>query len=164
MTLCVLVPRSRHRYDLAMTDKILYLDVDGVLQYAKDNQWKPRLEAEAFLEWAVRHFCCRWLTNWPDPNRTVSQQLGITVPEGIVEVRWRTEGPSYPFKASAISDAEDWLWLEDEPSEFDLEALRRRGKLAQLIVVDRYKPYILMSQIREMLEVKLLETKGESGF
>ena len=59
--------------------KVLYLDVDGVLQYAAGNQWWPRLEAEAFLAWAAQRFRCRWLTNWVKPNRSV--------PAGIVEVR-----------------------------------------------------------------------------
>src|SRR5438477_11819300 len=103
-----------------MTEKVLYLDVDGVLQYAKDNQWKPRLEADAFLEWAVSHFRCRRLTNWNDPNRPVPQQLRITVPEGIVEYRWRKEGSAYPIKGRAIIDTEDWLWMDDRASDFHL--------------------------------------------
>ena len=135
--------------------KVLYLDIDGVLQYAKNNQWTPRLEAEDFLQWVVRNFQCRWLTNWRDPNQTVPQQLGITVPNGIIEVHWRKAGPSYPFKASAIRDEEDWVWLEDEPSEFDLAELKRRGRLDRLIVVDRYKPYVLMGQVRQALEIRI---------
>jgi hypothetical protein len=139
--------------------RVLYLDVDGVLQYAKDNQWHPRLDAGDFLRWATSQFECRWLTNWVNPNRTVPKQLGIAVPEGITEVHWRKAGPGYPYKAHAISDCEDWLWLEDEPSEFDIADLRRRGRLDRLIIVDRFKPFVLMGQIR----ARLSETDSVGG-
>ena len=43
-------------------DRYSTIDVDGVLQYADGPQWRLRLEAEAFLEWAVGEFDCRWLT------------------------------------------------------------------------------------------------------
>jgi hypothetical protein len=136
---------------------VLYLDIDGVLQYADGNCWRPRLEAEDFLKWAVARFECRWLTNWADPNRTIPKDLGITVPPGIIEVRWREmfAGDGYPFKAAAVRDDESWLWLEDEPSEFDLADLKRRRKLDNLIRVDPIKPYILLSQICEILEDRL---------
>jgi hypothetical protein len=136
---------------------VLYLDIDGVLQYADGDRWKPRLEAGDFLKWAVARFECRWLTNWVEPNRTAPKELGITVPDGIVEVRWRETfaGAGYPFKAAAIRDNEPWLWLEDEPSEFDLADLKRRGRLDNLIRVNPRKPYILLSQICGILEDRL---------
>ena len=136
---------------------ILYLDVDGVLQYAKDNQWKPRPEAAEFLQWAVTRFRCRWLTNWINPNDEIPRQLGVHVPTGIREVVWRIAGPRYPFKAAAISDAEDWLWLEDQPSDFDLADLRRRKQLDRLIRTDHVRPWILMSLVRQELITRLQE-------
>jgi hypothetical protein len=136
---------------------VLYLDVDGVLQYADGDQWRPRLEAEAFLAWAVSRFQCRWLTNWIDPNRNIPRNLRIAVPPGIVEVNWRVASAHYPFKAAAIRDDEDWYWLEDEPSEFDLAELRRRKQMHRLIVVDRDRPHILMAEIRGMLEGRLVK-------
>ena len=134
---------------------VLYLDVDGVLQYADGGCWRRRLEAEDFLTWAVRHFDCRWLTAWARPNESLPAKLGIKVPPGIVEVKWQSARVSHPFKAAAICDDEDWVWLEDEPSEFDLADLRRRRQISRLIVVDASKPFVLMGQIRNLLEERL---------
>jgi hypothetical protein len=133
---------------------VLYLDIDGVLQYADGNRWKPRLEAEQFLRWAVERFDCRWLTSWINPNQAVPKELGIAVPGGIEEVRWRqvNSGAHYPYKAAAIRDDEPWSWLEDDPSELDLADLKRRGKQSNLILVDPRKPYILLNQICPRLE------------
>jgi len=47
------------------------------------------------------------------------------------------------------------VWLEDEPSAFDVQELRRRKQLSRLIVVDRYRPRILMGLIRELLKGRL---------
>lgn len=135
--------------------KVLYLDVDGVLQYADGGCWRPRLEAGDFLAWAVRHFDCRWLTAWARPNESVPAKLGIRVPPGIVEVKWRSASERNPFKASAISDDQDWVWLEDEPSEFDLADLKRRRQIGRLVLVDASKPFVLMGQIRSVLEERL---------
>ncbi|MBM3889172.1 MAG: hypothetical protein FJ388_08600 [Verrucomicrobia bacterium] len=134
---------------------ILYLDVDGVLQFVKGNRWMPRSDAGEFLDWAVRHFTCRWLTSWQRPNETLPRELGIRVPPGIEEVCWRKAEPFPPFKASAISDDEDWLWLEDEPSEFDLKDLRRRKKQDCLIRVNPLVPTVLLTGVQEELQERL---------
>ena len=144
--------------------KVLYIDVDGVLQYADGGCWRPRLEAEDFLAWAVRHFDCRWLTAWARPNDSIPTKLGIKVPPGIVEVKWRSVRETHPFKAAAISDGEDWVWLEDEPSEFDLADLRRRGQMGRLVLADPSKPFLLMGYIRDLLEARSrsVSTPGQS--
>lgn len=134
---------------------VLYLDVDGVLQYADGGCWRPRLEAEDFLAWAVQHFDCRWLTAWARPNASLPSKLGIKVPPGIVEMKWQSARVKHPFKAAAIRDDEDWVWLEDEPSEFDLADLKRRRQMARLVLVDASKPFVLMGQIRNLLEERL---------
>ena len=144
-----------HRPIVEEIRKVLYLDVDGVLQYADGGGWRPRLEAEDFLAWAVRHFECRWLTAWARPNDSIPTKLGIKVPPGIVEVKWRSARERNSFKAAAISDGEDWVWLEDEPSEFDLADLRRRGQMGRLVMVNASKPFVLMGQIRNLLEERL---------
>lgn len=126
-----------------------------MLQYADGGCWRPRLESEDFLAWAVRHFDCRWLTAWAQPNASLPARLGIKVPPGIVEVNWRSLGGEYPFKAAAIRDDEDWVWLEDEPSEFDVAALKRRRQMARLVMVNASKPFVLMGQVRNLLEERL---------
>jgi len=136
--------------------KVLYLDVDGVLQYADEGQWRPRLEADEFLAWAVQHFECRWLTAWARPNQMLPQKLGLRIPEGIREVKWQAD-PASPrsCKASAIRCDEDWFWLEDAPSEYDLAELCRRKQSWRLVRVNPSKPFILMGQIRQLLEKHL---------
>ena len=147
-----------------MVKKLLYLDVDGVLQYADGGCLRPRLEAEYFLAWAVRHFECRWLTAWARPNESVPAKLGIRVPPGIVEVKWQSARKTHSFKAAAICDDEDWAWLDDEPSEFDLADLKRRGQMGRLVMVDASKPFLLMGYIRDLLEARSrpVSTSGRS--
>ena len=140
---------------MKMARMVLYLDVDGVLQYGEGGCWRPRLEAADFLAWSVRHFDCRWLTAWARPNETIPVKLGFKVPPGIVEVNWHLASKVHPFKAAAIRDDEDWLWLEDEPSEFDLAELRRRGQMTRLLLVNASKPFLLMGYIRNLLEERL---------
>lgn len=72
-----------------------------------------------------------------------------------MEVKWRSALENHPFKAAAIRDTEDWLWLEDEPSEFDLADLRRRGQMSRLLLVNPSKPFLLMGSIRKLLAERL---------
>lgn len=92
-----------HRPVMDKIRNVLYLDVDGVLQYADGGCWRPRLEAEDFLAWAVQHFDCRWLTAWARPNASLPSKLGIKVPPGIVEMKWQSARVKHPFKAAARS-------------------------------------------------------------
>ncbi len=131
---------------------VLYIDVDGVLQHVRDDRWAPRHDAAEFLEWALARFRCRWLTSWRNPNETVPGELGIRVPPGIEEVRWREAGPFPPFKAIAIRDDEDWLWVEDAPSTFDIDHLRARGATDRLIRVDPLPPSVRQTGVFERLE------------
>ena len=50
---------------------------------------------------------------------------------------------------------EDWLWLEDTPSEYALAELCRRKQSWRLVRVNPSKPFILMGQIRQLLEKHL---------
>ena len=115
----------------------------------------PRPDASDFLAWATERFAYQWLTAWTDPNRTLPLQLGITVPAGIIEVQWRKPGSPYPFKAAGIDYTKEFLWLDDEPAEADLDELNRRGQRDRIIVVPPDKPWILMSQIKDRLEQRL---------
>ena len=54
-----------------------------------------------------------------------------------------------------IRNDEVWLWLEDAPSEFDLAELCRRKQSWRLGRVNPSKPFILMGQIRQLLEKRL---------
>ena len=60
-----------------------------------------------------------------------------------------------PASLHAIRDDEDWLWLDDAPSSFDLAELRCRDQLARWIKVDPVKPFLLLGTIREALESHL---------
>ena len=121
---------------------VLYLDVDGVLQYADGGCWRPRLEAEDFLAWAVQYFDCRWLTAWARPNASLPSKLGIKVPPGIVEIKLDLlTAEKYiktrlinimkfkflgPRTAELLSDFAGTLWLDG------LEGLNRGASRKQI--------------------------------
>jgi hypothetical protein len=133
---------------------VLYLDVDGVLRYAHQGVWKLRLEAESFLEWAVTEFECRWLTSWRDPSRELPRHFGLRIPPGISETAWLDfDSDGTPLgKSAAINFKEDWRWIEDAPTSFDIERLREARQLARLIKVDPMKPFILLGEVRNRLK------------
>ena len=77
-------------------------------------------------------------------------------------MNWRSAAERHPFKAAAIRDDEDWVWLDDEPSEFDLADLNRRRQMGRLVLVNPRKPFLLMGRIRNELEERLARhTTGE---
>lgn len=134
---------------------VLYIDVDGVLRYVDRDGWQNRVEAEEFLEWAVQRFECRWLTSWNDPSRNLPRSLGIRVPEGIVEVRWAAEDAAgRPLgKSASINFSENFVWLDDAPTTFDLARLQRRGQRHRWIEVNPCKAFILNRLREQILDV-----------
>lgn len=92
----------------------LYIDVDGVLiaPYHEGEYPQLRPNVVRFLQWAIKHFECRWLTAWTkDRLDTLLSCLMVPdVARQIKEVK-RTYGPH--GKAGDIDYARNWYWIED---------------------------------------------------
>lgn len=114
--------------------KVLYIDVDGVLNlYNEENGITWREERDEFLDWAAARFECRFLTAW-----------GYELYEELLP-RWRF--PMEPWnhnKAEAIwrlPKDRAWVFLDDElwdlsnthPGEFVLIDGDKAGELRRVM-------------------------------
>jgi len=118
----------------------VYLDIDGVL--IRDG--KPTLHCFGFLRWAVEFHQPFWLTT----RDAHGEHAGIlaafrhalstptlpteveTLLRAVRPTRWRGS------KVSGIDLASDFVWIDDDPLQVEIEALRERGLLHRLLIVD----------------------------
>jgi hypothetical protein len=118
----------------------LYIDIDGVLI----RQGEPTPHCFAFLRWATEFHRPYWLTT----RDSHGQHAGI-----LRAFRHATGSPELPSeieallkairptewsgsKISGIDLASDFVWIDDDPLGVEIKALRGRGLLNRLIVVD----------------------------
>lgn len=122
-----------------------YVDIDGVLfsypttkQHASDFEGeKDRLNlrprATSFLYWMDANFNCFWLTKW----RQEAIQLAKCI-YAKPAMLW----PVCDFqshKTESIDFTRDFVWIDDDPSDEDYEALKRykkEGVFSQLVLAD----------------------------
>jgi hypothetical protein len=117
----------------------LYLDIDGVL--IRDGQ--PTPNCFTFLRWAVDCHQPFWLTTRDAHGqhdgilRAFRHALGTptlpteveTLLRAVKPTRWRGS------KVSGIDLASDFVWLDDDPRQVEIEALREHGLLHRLLIV-----------------------------
>ena len=118
----------------------IYLDIDGVL--IRDGRVTPH--CFEFLRWAVKSHRPFWLTTRDAHGehdgilRAFRHALGTATlaPEiealllAVRPTRWRGS------KVDAIVPWRDFVWIDDDPLLVEVEALRRRGLLDRLLIVD----------------------------
>jgi len=120
----------------------LYLDIDGVLLgrgCSASREIVLARHAEAFLDFALRHFNCYWLTTHCDGTReSVLRYLRPYCPADILArlaavrpTRFRT------LKTEALEG--DFYWIEDAPLQVEIEWLKTRGLLSRWIEVNTRK-------------------------
>ena len=118
----------------------LYIDIDGVL--IRDA--KPTPHCFAFLRWATEFHRPYWLTT----RDSHGQHAGILrafrhatgsfeLPSEIVALLRAIRPTEWSgSKISGIDLGSDFVWIDDDPLGVEIEALRSRGLLNRLIVVD----------------------------
>ena len=118
----------------------IYIDIDGPL--IRDG--KPTAHCFAFLRWAVEVHRPHWLTTRDAHGQhdgilrafrhaIASPQLPSDIEallRSIRPTRWSLS------KVSGIDLASDFVWVDDAPLAVEIEALRGRGLLDRLIIVD----------------------------
>ena len=133
----------------------LYLDIDGVL-LGKADPGSPEirlaLHAEEFLDFALAHFQCFWLTTHCQGQ--TDEVLKYLTPHGSADflaLAARVQPTQFRvLKTEAL--AGDFLWLDDALMRCELDWLSARGWLDRWIRVDtRHKPEDLI-RVRQLLE------------
>ena len=117
----------------------LYIDIDGVL--IRDA--KPTPHCFAFLRWAAEFHRPHWLTTRDSRGhagilRALHHATGSSELPSEIEALLRAIRPTEwsGSKISGIDLASDFVWIYDDPLRVEIEALRGRGLLNRLIVVD----------------------------
>jgi hypothetical protein len=122
----------------------IYLDIDGVV-LGKNEHGRIALipNFRSLLRYLRKNYECRWLTthgryNADDAIEYLKPFLkGITAKElrFIKAVPWRT------LKTEAIDFNSLFIWVDDQPLQFELDILREKGFLDRWLKVDTYKDY-----------------------
>ena len=115
----------------------LYIDIDGVLLTKKNT--KAAIGAEEFINYAIEHFECYWLTTHCRDGSTdsllnmMSQYFPPLVLDLFKRIRpsvWNT------LNTEGIDFSSDFYWLDDYVFEAEKEILRKHNSLDKLILVN----------------------------
>jgi hypothetical protein len=118
----------------------LYLDIDGVL--IRDGKVTPR--CFTFLRWAVDLHQPFWLSTRDAHGghdgilQAFRLALGAPVLPAEIEALLRAVRPTKwrGSKVSGIDLSSDFVWIDDDPLRVEIDALRGRGLLDRLLIVD----------------------------
>lgn len=136
----------------------LYLDIDGVI-LGKNEHGDISLipDIENFLAYTKAHFDCYWLSTHSrykkkdvfDYLRPYFEFHDLGLLAHFKPAFWRT------LKTEAIDFAHPFIWIDDQPLLFEIEILKKKGRLRNWLQVDTYKNYRDLTV--ELLERKRLE-------
>jgi len=138
-------PKRRWNMYSGNRKKRLYFDVDGVLLGKKqpsDTQVVLARFAWDFIDYCVHHFDCYWLsTHCPDGDATPVFTLLSRFADKMTMIPIRTirAAPWGKMKIEAIDLKSDFYWIEDQPTSYELEILKKNNALHRLIQVDTRK-------------------------
>ena len=120
----------------------LYLDIDGVL-LGKDKPSSPIVilanRAREFLTFALANFHCYWLTSRCKGDvRPVLHYMHLYAPDNMMPLLRRIGPTSFDtLKTEALQG--DFYWLDDSPSQAELDWLTQRNLLDRWINVNTRK-------------------------
>ena len=122
--------------------KRLYIDVDGVLLGKHNpNSIEVRVahHAREFLEFCLNNFDCYWLTTHCPEGDTahVIKWLKKYADESIIELVTAIKPTSWSrIKTDAIDFSSDFYWIDDEPSSYEKETLKKNNAFGRWIKVN----------------------------
>ncbi|MBD2770458.1 hypothetical protein IC235_21445 [Hymenobacter sp. BT664] len=131
----------------------LYLDIDGVLLTRKQQMPEGVV---AFLNFALAHFDCYWLTTHCKGNaQTALRYLAATYPAAEIE-KLRSVKPTDwdALKTEGIVLTNDFYWVDDYAFEAEKNILKACGKLDRLIMCD-LNQVMELAKIRDFLQERL---------
>ena len=140
----------------------LYIDIDGVLlgkRTPNDHEiWLAEGAAE-FLEFALAHFDCYWLTTHAKDGytgpalralRPFADKEFLELAGMVRPVAWST------LKTEAIDLESDFYWLDDQLLAVEREILEEHGRFDRWIRVDTRANYSDLVRARQHL-AKIIE-------
>lgn len=125
-----------------MGDKLLYLDIDGVLlgkQHPDDAEIVLANHAEEFLRYCLNNFTCYWLTTHcrPSSEHSVLEAFSGYADGAVFELLKKIKTSSWNMlKTEAIDFSSDFHWIDDQPIYSEIEVLRRHNALDRWIQID----------------------------
>lgn len=138
----------------------LYCDVDGVLfryprpvrifpgcSSTKPDRRKPmnmRPNATDFLYWCHERFNCHWLTAWRDSAPILAKNIYACCAVHWPVCDWKNH------KTEEIDFTRNFAWIDDDPSDVDLDNIKmykKAGTIGELVLADPYDD-------RELIRIK----------
>lgn len=145
---------------------VLFLDVDGVLIRYTRTEALPTPHVKEFLEWAVEHFECRWLTSWAKwGTMEVPQRVTLSAILGVSESLLKKLDHTHPWsedktQAIDITEFENGplvRWLDDDRMNDEQATLKRWGVPEIFIHTDCSKNPNRLKQVWDELKTLLRE-------
>ena len=144
----------------------LYLDLDGVIlrrsgriEFCGKTGFDVAPGAMEFLAWAVDHFNCFWLTSrshdgeYSEIERAFRFAIPTnTIPGDIKDViRAIRPAPWGTAKVEGIDLSRQFFWLDDNPDDASVDALKEAGLLDRLITVSTDRQPEDLVRVRRVL-------------
>lgn len=128
----------------------MYIDVDGVLLIKNGRKIQLANKAEEFIRFAVSHFDCYWLTPLClGETETVQRCLRQYVDDETFRDLCRIKPTDYQLlKTEAIDPDEEFIWVENELFQADIQWLEDHDKMTSWYLV---KPYIDFEALHELM-------------
>jgi len=143
---------------------VLYLDIDGSLIMTTEKHLASICELGLgcleFLQYATRHFECRWLTFHArtgftnNVSRVFRQAVGVNAlpKEWLLILENIKPAPWCLHKTDGIDFTTDFYWLDDAASEYDLNILAERNLSSRLIKAHLNHFASDLYRVREILD------------
>ena len=119
----------------------LFIDIDGVLLGKSAQTNRPVLanHAKQFLQLALRNYDCYWLTtHCKGDAQTAVDYLMPYLDHDTAELVRQIKATDFKtFKVEALFG--EFLWIDDQPTAYEIEYLDQHNKLACWIQVNTRK-------------------------
>ncbi|MDF7826002.1 hypothetical protein P4B35_18370 [Pontiellaceae bacterium B12227] len=139
----------------------MYIDVDGVLLVKIGRKVQLAYKAEEFIRFAVSHYDCYWLTILcRGDTETVLRNLRQYVDDETFRDLCRIKPTDYQLlKTEAIDPDEEFIWVENELFQAEIQWLEDHDKMASWYLV---KPSMDFDALHELL-VELRAYSKDAG-
>ena len=133
----------------------LFTDIDGVLLGKERDSHMPVLAHHAidYLRCCITHFDCYWLTTHCRGSvESVADYLAPYGDEELLDLVWQITPTNFKtFKTEALFG--DFIWVDDQPTAYEIQFLVDHDKLASWWQVNTRKNIDELGDIIPRLEL-----------